>query len=116
MSVIGFVSGAPISVAVEKVEIMLLPKQIGDSDQDSLAHGLPATRGGSSIANQVCSGIWIGFASVRVAIPYGAGIHLPAMGSPDDRREKARHLYRFLARQLFDFNLAILGHKLAGEH
>jgi hypothetical protein len=38
------------------------------------------------------------------------------MGSADDRREKPRHLYRFLARQLFDFDLAILGHKLADEY
>jgi hypothetical protein len=43
-------------------------------------------------------------------------IHLPAMGFADDRREKPCHLYRFLARQLFDFDLTILGHKLADEH
>jgi hypothetical protein len=38
---------------------------------------------------------------------------LPAMGLADDRRQKPGHLYRFLARQSFDFDLAILGHKLA---
>lgn len=41
---------------------------------------------------------------------------MAAMGFADDRREKPGHLYRFLARQLFDFDLAVLGHKLADEH
>jgi hypothetical protein len=31
------------------------------------------------------------------------------------RREKPGHCYRILARQLFDFDLAILGHKLGAK-
>ena len=38
------------------------------------------------------------------------------MGFADYRREKPGHRYRILARQLFDFDLAILRHQLADEN
>src|ERR1700677_1198652 len=59
-----------------------------------------------------------GPASLQFALPFltGARIHLPAMSFANDRGEKPGHLYRFLARQSLDFDLAILRHELAYEH
>jgi hypothetical protein len=52
-----------------------------------------------------------GPATLQFALPFlsSVGIHLPPMGLANDRREKPGHCYRILTRQLFDFDLAVLG-------
>ena len=57
-------------------------------------------------------------AALEFARPFlsSAGIHLPPVGLANDRREKPGHRYRILTRQLFDFDLAVLGHQLADEN
>jgi hypothetical protein len=54
---------------------------------------------------------------VQFALPFlsSAGIHLAPVGFAHDRGEKPGHRNRILTRQLFDFDLAILRHKLADK-